>query len=222
MELLDKCYPSWCSSYSFYLFFLFMRAILKDHSKAMLLYSKLFQKIYTATSIPQTRRMTNTLIKILLFIMVALIVVIWFNKRLFFYAMNLVNDSKECVYLLATIIKRKILKRVENFNLCWVNATYINCLHVYWLHDVLSSIWEIIGSELLNEFISKVLSQVGWLVEFCGISTSVGYLMTNLFLSKLFYLKKFCLVKVHILYIKNISISRSSVYSNSSNSANSV
>ena len=65
--------------------------------------------------------------------------------------------------------------------------------------------------------------KVGWLVWFYGISAFVGYLMPNPFsTNNQFYLKQFSLAWVHSLIVKNISISNYSVYSNSSNSTNSI
>ena len=61
---------------------------------------------------------------------------------------------------------------------------------------------------------------VHWLVGFYGRSTVEGYLTPNLSLCKLSVL--FSLAWVHSLIVKNISISSYSVYSNSSNAANSV
>ena len=60
------------------------------------------------------------------------------------------------------------------------------------------------------------------LVGFYGISTFVGHLTPNPYLWKLFYLKQFSSAWVHSLIIKNVSISSYSVYSNSTNSANSI
>ena len=60
----------------------------------------------------------------------------------------------------------------------------------------------------------------GW---FYGVSTFIGYLTPNPFYANSpFYFKQFSLVWVHSLIVENISISSNSVYSNSSNSANSV
>ena len=62
----------------------------------------------------------------------------------------------------------------------------------------------------------------GWF-EFYGISTFVCYLIPNPFYTNnLFYFKQFSLALVHSLIVKNISISSYTIYSNSSNSANSV
>ena len=62
----------------------------------------------------------------------------------------------------------------------------------------------------------------GWLVVgFYGISNS-GYLTPNPFLCKQFYFKQFSLAWVYSLIVKNISISNYTVFSNSSNSNNSV
>ena len=64
---------------------------------------------------------------------------------------------------------------------------------------------------------------VDWLVGFYGISTFVGYLMSNPFYAnKQFYFKQFSIAWVHSLIIKNISISIYSVYLNSYNSNNSL
>ena len=53
---------------------------------------------------------------------------------------------------------------------------------------------------------------VGWLVEFYGISTFGGYLMSNPFYTyNQFYFKQFSLAGVHSLIVKNISISSYSV-----------
>ena len=53
-----------------------------------------------------------------------------------------------------------------------------------------------------------VAPSVGWLVEFYGISTFVGYLMQNPFYTNnQFYFKQFNLAWVHNLSVKNISIS---------------
>ena len=48
---------------------------------------------------------------------------------------------------------------------------------------------------------------VGWLVGFYSISKCVGYLMPNPFYTNKFYFKQFSLTCVHILIVKNISIS---------------
>ena len=63
---------------------------------------------------------------------------------------------------------------------------------------------------------SHVITLVGWVVKFYGISTFVGYLTPNLFyVNNKFYLKQFSLAWVHNLIVKNISISNYSIYSNS-------
>ena len=52
----------------------------------------------------------------------------------------------------------------------------------------------------------------GWLVVACyGISTFVGYLMTNPFLYKLIYFKQSSLARLHTLIVNNISFSSYSV-----------
>ena len=69
---------------------------------------------------------------------------------------------------------------------------------------------------------------VGWLFGFYGISTFVGYLMPNPFFMKivLFQTIQFSISTQfkckYRLIVKNVSISSFSVYSSSSNSANSV
>ena len=61
------------------------------------------------------------------------------------------------------------------------------------------------------------------LFGFNGISPFVDYLTPNPFyVNNQFYFKQFSLAWVHSLIVKNISISNYLVYSNSSNSDNSV
>ena len=69
----------------------------------------------------------------------------------------------------------------------------------------------------------KILREmIGWLFGFYGISTFGGYLTPNPFLYSQFYFKQLSLAWVHSLIVKKVSISSYSVYSDSSNSANSV
>ena len=76
------------------------------------------------------------------------------------------------------------------------------------------------SAETLLNFVIDLL--VGWLDFYC-ISTFVGYLMLSPFyVNSRLYFKQFSLAWVHSLIAKIISISNYSVYSSSSNSANSV
>ena len=64
---------------------------------------------------------------------------------------------------------------------------------------------------------------VGWLVGFYGISTFVGYLTPNPSFCKCSILFQTIQFTISTQFnLKNISISSDSIYSNSSNSANSV
>ena len=62
----------------------------------------------------------------------------------------------------------------------------------------------------------------GWLLGFYGISNVESYLMPNPFLYKLTVLFQTIQFSISTQFVKNISISSYSLYSNGSNSTNSV
>ena len=70
----------------------------------------------------------------------------------------------------------------------------------------------------LNSLYKQIILD-GWLVGFYGISTFVDYLMPNPFLCKLSVLFQTIQFSMSTQFVKNVSISSYSVYSNSSNSA---
>ena len=121
------------------------------------------------------------------------------------------------IYIYKSFRTRWILSRVH---LAWNQHVFSLNFHTNVKDPSLSYCLHIARGRIIEYIPFQWL--VGWLVEFYGMSTFVGYLTPNPFLCREFYLKNFSLAWVHSLIVKNISISSYSVYSNSSNSANSV
>ena len=114
----------------------------------------------------------------------------------FFYPSLSLSDSNTCKGCFFLNANR------SNFQILWFQIAVTCLLSLGWAMNLRE------GKFWMQNWL------VDWLFGFYGISTFVGYLMLNPFLCKYFYFKQFCLVRVHSLIVKNISISN---YSNSAN-----